>query len=135
MIGRFALLNSIEVNRRKLILNLFYLLVYVIAFAILALIWGVDFKQFAVFISSVLAVLGVGFVATWSILSNLSASVILFFSNPVRIGDKIRLLDAELDICGKVKDITGFYTMIETENGHLVSLPNSMVIQKGIQIL
>ncbi|WP_226294108.1 mechanosensitive ion channel domain-containing protein [Aquimarina algicola] len=134
-IRRFGFIKSIEVNRRKIILNLVYLFTYIIVISILAIIWGVDHKQFVVFISSVLAVLGVGFFAQWSILSNLTASIILFFSHPVRIGHRIRILDKDFNLTGKVKDITGFYFFMITDNGQDITLPNSYVIQKGIQIL
>jgi small-conductance mechanosensitive channel len=134
-VKRITLLRKIEINRKKVILNLCYLLLYILAGSALALIWGVEIKQFTLFISSVLAVLGIGFFAQWSILSNLTASVILFFNHPVRIGDRIRILDADFDFTGEVKDITGFYFFMKTDKGEYISLPNSLVIQKGIQIM
>lgn len=134
-VKRFTLLRKIEINRKKVILNLCYLLLYILAGSVLVLIWGVEIKQFTLFISSVLAVLGIGFFAQWSILSNLTASVILFFNHPVRIGDRIRILDADFDFTGEVKDITGFYFFMKTDKGEYISLPNSLVIQKGIQIM
>ncbi|RDY58925.1 mechanosensitive ion channel domain-containing protein [Flagellimonas nanhaiensis] len=134
-VKRFTLLRKIEINRRKVILSLCYLLVYILAGSALALIWGMEIKQVALVISSVLAVLGIGFFAQWSILSNLTASVILFLSHPVRIGDRIRILDADFDFTGEVKDITGFYFFMKTDKGEYISLPNSLVIQKGIEIL
>ncbi|MGY3792044.1 mechanosensitive ion channel domain-containing protein [uncultured Aquimarina sp.] len=132
---RFSFIRSIEINRRKIILNLSYLFIYGIAISILAVIWGVDYRQFIVFISSVLAVLGIGFFAQWSLLSSLTASVILFFSHPVRIGDKIRVLDKDFDWTGELVDITGFYLFIRTDDGKNITLPNSLVIQKGIEIV
>lgn len=132
---RFTIIKSIEPNRKKMILNFCYLLFYLIVSAVLAVIWGVDVKQFTIFVSSILAVLGVAFVAQWSILSNLTASVILFFYHPLRIGDRIRILDKDFDWTGEVKDITGFYLFIKTDRGERITLPNSLVIQKGIQML
>ncbi|SHI42272.1 mechanosensitive ion channel domain-containing protein [Aquimarina spongiae] len=134
-IRRFGFIKAIEINRRKVIFNLSYLVIYIISFSVLAIIWGVDHKQFAVFISSVLAVLGVGFFAQWSILSSLTASVILFFSHPVRIGDRIRILDKDFDWTGELIDITGFYLFLKTDDGKNVTIPNSLVMQKGIEIL
>ncbi|GAA3515623.1 hypothetical protein GCM10022393_31960 [Aquimarina addita] len=134
-IKRFSFVKSIEINRRKVISNLSYLFIYILTGSCLAIIWGVDHKQFVVFISSVLAVLGVGFFAQWSILSNLTASVILFFSHPVRIGDRIRIMDKDFDWTGVVKDITGFYLFMKTDDNRNITLPNSLVIQKGIEIL
>ena len=135
VVRQFALLRKIEVNRKKVILNLCYLLLYIFAGSVLALIWGVEIKQLTLLISSVLAVLGIGFFAQWSILSNLTASVILFLNHPVRIGDRIRILDADFDFTGEVKDITGFYFFMKTDEGKYISLPNSLVIHQGIEIM
>ncbi|TPN84488.1 mechanosensitive ion channel domain-containing protein [Aquimarina algicola] len=134
-IKKFSFVKSIEINRRKVIFNTSYLVIYIITGSILALIWGVDLKQFTVFISSILAVLGVGFFANWSILSNITASVILFFSHPIRIGDRIKIIDKDYNWIGEVRDITGFYFFMITDSGEKIYFPTSMVIQKGIQIL
>jgi len=134
-IKKFGFVKSIDANRRKIIFILSYFIIHLISVAFLLLIWGIEFKQLMVFVSSILAILGVGFFAQWSILSNLTASVILFFNHPVRIGDTIRILDKDFDWKGQVKDITGFYFFIKLENGDDISLPNSLVIQKGIQII
>ena len=134
-ITKFGFIRKIEVNRRKIIFKLLHIAVYVLTAILLAIIWGVDLKQFSVFISSVLAVLGVGFFAQWSLLSNLTASVILFFNHPVRLGNRIRILDKEFDWTGVVEDITGFYLFLKTDDGRSITLPNSLVLQKGIEIL
>ncbi len=135
VIKKFARLKSINPNRRKLIRNLSYLFHYLIAGIAMIIIWGVEFKQINVFISSVLAVLGIAFFAQWSILSNLTASIILFFNHPVRIGDRIRVLDKDFNWTGEVQDITGFYLFMITDRGENITLPTSLVIQKGIQIM
>ena len=134
-IQKFSLLRNIGVNRKKIIYKLLNLIVYIIVVIGLAIIWGVEVKDFSVFISSVLAVLGIAFFAQWSILSNLTASVILFFSHPVRLGDRIRILDKDFDWTGEVVDITGFYLFMKTDNGKSITIPNSLVLQKGIEIL
>lgn len=134
-LNKFILLRSIDANRRKIIINLINFLLYIPTIIILALIWGLNLREFAVFISSILAVLGVGFFAQWSILSNLTASVILFFYHPMRIGDRIRVLDKDFDWSGEVKDITGFYLFLETDKGESITIPNNLAMQKGIEIL
>ncbi|NND63185.1 MAG: mechanosensitive ion channel [Flavobacteriaceae bacterium] len=135
LINQFSKLKTIDANRRRIILNLNYIGLYAIAAVVATIIWGVDMKQFTVFISSILAVLGVGFFAQWSILSNLTASVILFFSHPVRIGDKISVQDKDFNWTGEVKDITGFFLFMRTENDENITIPTNLVLQKGIQIL
>lgn len=134
-VRKFSVLRKLDVNRKKIILNFSYMGLYLITILVSAIIWGVDLRQFTVFISSVLAVLGVGFFAQWSILSNLTASVILFFNHPLRIGDRIRILDKDFDWSGQIIDITGFYLFMKTDKGETITIPNSIVMQKGIEIL
>lgn len=128
--------NDIEPHRRKLILNLSYLLYYIIFFISIPFVLGVSVNELIVFVSSILAVLGVGFFAQWSMLSNLTASIILFFYHPVRIGDTIRILDKELDLTGEVKNITGFYVLIKTSEGNReITIPNTVILYKGIELI
>jgi small-conductance mechanosensitive channel len=134
-IRRFSFVQVIEVNRRKVIFNISYFVIYLISGFILAIIWGVKFQEFTIFISSTLAVLGIGFFAQWSILSNITASFILFFYHPIRIGHRIKIIDKDYDWTGEIKNITAFYFFIETDSGQNISLPNSLVMQKGIEIL
>ena len=134
-IQKFSKVKEIELNRKKIILKLNTLFYYLIASVVFAIIWGVQLKDFTVFVSSVLAVIGVAFVAQWSILSNLTASVILFFNHPLRIGDRICIQDKDFDWTGMVEDITGFYLFMKTDKGQNVTIPNSIVIQRGIEIL
>ncbi len=132
---KFSLLRDIDLNRKKIIVKLLSMFVYLIAFVGFSIIWGVDMKQFTVFISSVLAVLGVGFFAQWSILSNLTASIILFFSHPLRLGHRIKILDKDYEWTGTVIDITGFYLFMITDDGRKLTIPNYLVLQKSIEIL
>lgn len=134
-IRRFGKTSAIDMNNRKIIFYLSNLFFYGLAIVIITLIWGVNLQEFSVFISSTLAVVGIGFVAQWSILSNLTASVILFFSHPLRLGDRVRVMDKDFDWTGKVEDISGFYLFMRTDDGRKISIPTNLVIQKGIEIL
>ncbi|CAA0224345.1 mechanosensitive ion channel domain-containing protein [Tenacibaculum maritimum] len=127
---------SIEPHRRKLILNILYLIYYLVFGVFLLIIFGVNFKEVLIFASSILAVLGVGFFAQWSILSNLTASVILFFYHPMRIGDNIRIVDKEYDFVGVVKNITGIYVQLYVEDGNReITIPNTVILYKAIEII
>jgi small-conductance mechanosensitive channel len=134
-IRRFGRTSAIDMNNRKIIFYLSNLFFYGLAAVGLSLIWGMNLEDFSLFLSSTLAILGVGFVAQWSILSNLTASVILFFSHPLRLGDRIRVLDKDFDWTGKVEDISGFYLFMRTDDGRRITIPTNLVIQKGIEIL
>ncbi len=134
-IRKFGKMGAIDMNKRKVIFYLNNLIIYILGGIALAIIWGVNLKEFTVFISSVLAILGVGFFAQWSILSNLTASVILFFSHPLRLGDRIRVQDKDFDWTGVVEDISGFYLFMRTDDGRRITIPTNLVMQKGIEIL
>lgn len=136
IIKTYVIKNEIELHRRKLILNLFYLVYYVFSFFLALLILGIEMKQIGVFASSILAVLGVGFFAQWSMLSNLTASVILFFYHPMRIGDTIKIIDKEYDLTGEVKNITGFYVLLHIPEGNRrITIPNTIILYKGIELV
>jgi len=44
-------------------------------------------------------------------------------------------LDKDFDWSGEVKDITGFYLFMKTDDNRNITIPNSLVIQRGIEIL
>lgn len=132
---KVSAVKNLEPNRRKVVLNSFYFLYYLIFAAALIIILGIKFEDVTIFFSSVIALLGVAFFAQWSLLSNLTASIIIFFYHPLKIGDRVKILDGEFKSEGIIKNITGFYTMMELDNGRSVSIPNSLILQKGIEII
>tara|TARA_R110002073_G_scaffold128999_3_gene275155 strand:+ start:122854 stop:123342 length:489 start_codon:yes stop_codon:yes gene_type:complete len=132
---KVSLVKSLEPHRRKVVLNSFFFGYYVLFFTAIIIILGIELKELSVFLSSILAVIGIAFFAQWSLLSNITASIIIFFYHPLKIGDKVRILDKEFDFVGKVTDITGFYVMMMTEENQKITIPNSLVLQKGIEFL
>lgn len=98
----------------------------------LALIWSIDFRGLLVFASSIFAVVGVALFAQWSILSNITASIVIFFSVPNRIGDRVKILDGDNTLTATITDITFFYTMLVDDDGQLVSFPNNLILQRPI---
>ena len=81
------------------------------------LYWFGDLKAmgFCVALGSTFAVVGVALFANWSILSNVTASFILYFTFPYKIGDRIRIHDKDLPVTAVIEDIKGFYT--DSKNG------------------
>ncbi|WP_163931586.1 mechanosensitive ion channel family protein [Paraferrimonas sp. SM1919] len=109
-----------------------------ITFAILAFflilmanISGVEYSQISIFLSSVFAVIGVALFAQWSILSNITASLIIFFGFPYRVGDKIKVLDKDDDISGVIEEITLFHVLIK-RGEEVITYPNILILQKGV---
>lgn len=98
---------------------------------VLFFIWGFDYHSILVFGSSIIAITGVALFAQWSILSNLTASVVIFFTYPARIGDKIRILDGDNTVEGTILDINMFQVLLEDDAKNLISFPNNLLIQKA----
>jgi small-conductance mechanosensitive channel len=111
------------------------LLLTITAIVFIAAIWGVKQTDIVVFISSVMAILGIAFVAQWSLLSNITAGLILFFNHPLKIGDHIKILEKDFIIEGIVNDITFFFIHIKTENNEKITISNTVILQKTISIV
>ncbi len=101
----------------------------------LILIWGVDFRNLGLVMSSVFAVIGIAFFAQWSILSNVTSGVIMFFTFPYKIGDYIKIHDKEMPCEGIIEDIKTFHIILHTANNEIITYPNSMMLQKGVSIV
>jgi len=121
-------------GRAKTLTKLLNVTLNFITLMIILSIWGVDQKKIAIFVSSFVAVLGVALVAQWSILSNITASIILFINHPARIDDEITFLDKDLPLTGIIRDIGAFFIIIETEENETISIPNNLIFQKTIKI-
>lgn len=98
-------------------------------------IWGVDVKNIGLLMSSVFAVIGIAFFAQWSILSNITSGVIMFFTFPYRIGDYIKIHDKELPCEGYIEDIKTFHIILHARDNEIITYPNSMMLQKGVSII
>ena len=98
---------------------------------VLFFIWGVDYNGILLFGSSVIAIGGVALFAQWSILSNITASVVIFFNYPARIGDHIRILDADNTVEGTIVDIKVFHVLLIYSEKNLINYPNNLFIQKA----
>lgn len=106
----------------------------IVALIILGMIIGFNYRDLGLFFGSIFAFVGVALFAQWSILSNVTASVIVFFFFPYRVGDLVKILDGDNSIEGKVKEISLFHVILENEQLEVFTFPNSLVFQKAVQI-
>jgi small-conductance mechanosensitive channel len=120
-------------NRVAIISKIITVLIYASVIVIISFIWGVDEKELFLFISSFLTILGIAFFAQWSILSNITAGLILFVNYPVKIGDTITILEKDNNVTGEIKDIGAFFITLQTEEKEFVTVPNSIILQKNIK--
>lgn len=135
LIYKFASLNHSLDQRTKLIVKYIHLLLLILALLSIIIIWGVKKDQIFLILSSIFAVVGVAAFAQWSILSNVTAGIIIFFSYPFKIGDKIKVHDKEHPVEGEIHDIKAFYMILKSEDGEMVTYPNNLIMQKGVSVI
>jgi len=135
LIRRFARVSETLEHRTRLIIKFINILIGIIAIVFLLVIWGVKPQNLVLVLSSVFAVIGVAMFAQWSILSNITSGIILFFAAPFKIGDTIRIHDKDFPIEAEVEDIKGFYIYLKTKDGDFLTYPNSLLLQKGISVI
>ena len=121
-------------QRRRITIKILNLFIFILAIILFTAIWGIEKEKLMLFFSSVLTILGIAFFAQWSILSNITAGLILFFNHPMRLGDHVKVLEKDYIIEGKIDDITFFFVHIKTPGGDHITIPNSIVLQKNLSI-
>ena len=81
-------------------------------------------------VTGVFALVAIGFVAVWSVLSNTLCSLILMVIRPFRVGDTIGFPPD--DYRGKVVNFNMIFTTLETDDGMLLQVPNNTFFQRPI---
>lgn len=126
--------KNVVAKRIFYIKRTFESLLTLLTLVFLIIIAGIGIDDLGVFLGTVVAVLGVSLFAQWSILSNVTASIIVFFFFPYRVGDHVKILDGENTFEGVLKEISLFHVILFDKNYDTVTFPNSMVFQKAVVI-
>ncbi len=125
-----SLLNK---TRGKLVRKILNFTLTILLILLLLIIWGVDQSELVLFMTSVLTVIGVALFAQWSLLSNLTAGVILFFNHSVKLDDTITIMDKDYELEGRIVDIGYFFITLKTKEGDQITLPCNVFLQKTIK--
>lgn len=124
----------IQESRGIIIRKAIKLILITLCVALLLIIWGVNQSDLAAYVGSILTVVGVAFFAQWSILSNITSSVIIFFTHSVRIDDVVIIMEGkDYEVEGKVMDIGLFFVTLKTAEDQEITLPNNIFIQKMVK--
>lgn len=135
LVRRYARLSQTIERRTNLVIKYLHLLINILLIVALIIIWGVDAKDIIIAVSSIATVVGVAMVAQWSILSNITSGIILFFSFPFKIGDTIHIHDKDFPVIAEIEDISAFYISMVNKDGERVIYPNNLLLQKGVSII
>lgn len=97
---------------------------FIIAFA------GYEIADLWTFLATMMAMIAVGFIAVWSVLSNILSTLIILIWRPFNVGEEIDIQPE--GIKGEVVDINFMYTVLKTEDDDRTTVPNSLFMQKFI---
>jgi small-conductance mechanosensitive channel len=136
-LGRRPHVSSSTVAMLKLIVR--WVILVVAALLVITQL-GIKMGSIWAVVSAFLAIAGIGFVAVWSVLSNVSATILLLVFHPFGIGDEIEVIETTggTGLRGRVAEINFMYTTLEEhqpESGETLDtlVPNSMFFQKTIR--
>lgn len=130
--GRIIQMPEVRVLQVRQIVNILLNILFLFSIAV---IWGVQPDNILIGLSSIFAVIGVAFFAQWSILSNITAGIIMFFNAPFKVGDCIHIIDKDIPIIATIENIQAFYTHIRTAEDELIVIPNNLFLQKVVSVV
>lgn len=106
-----------------------WLLVWVVVLRV----WAVDVTAVWTTFVSLLAVIGVGMLALWAMVSNITARFFIWFWQPLGIGQRIEIFPEAL--VGEVVEENLMFTELKQEDGAIVVIPNNFFFQRIIRRL
>jgi len=95
-------------------------------------LWGISVAGLWTLLASVIAVIGVGFLAVWTMVSNVTASFFISVWRPFRLGQTVEILPETLK--GRVIDRNLMFTVLRDDDGNLLQVPNNLFFQKMFRV-
>lgn len=97
-----------------------------------SLVIGIDLDGLWSTVGAALSLVAIGFVAMWSILSHMLASILIVIFRPFEVGDRVEVV-GEDPIAGVVTDLNPVYTTLHAEDGGTLQVPNNIFFQKTLK--
>lgn len=83
-------------------------------------------------LTTTLAMVAIGVVAVWSLLSHVLATFLLMTTKPFRVNDTVGFVGEETK--GRVVDLNLFYTTLRVSEDEHIQVPNNMFFQKALRV-
>nr|MBK9653707.1 mechanosensitive ion channel [Bacteroidota bacterium] len=126
--------TQFERGRRKMTIRAVQLFTTITAIILLTGIWGFRQNEIALFASTILTALRIALFAQWSLLSNITSSILIFFNHPVKLGDYIKVLHKDYHYEGEVTEMNYFFVHIKTSNNEIITIPNSHFFDRSFSV-
>ena len=134
VINNFLKKTRLERSRRKMAIRAVQLFTTMTAIILLTGVWGFKQNEIAFFASTILTALGIAFFAQWSLLSNITSSILIFFNHPVKLGDYVKVLHKDYHYEGEVTEMNYFFVHIKTADNEIITIPNSHFFEKSFSV-
>jgi small-conductance mechanosensitive channel len=137
-LGKLHTRGLLPTDLRRILQSVIKWLFLIALLLVILGLFGISVASFWAALSGVLVLMAVGFVAVWSLLSNLLCSVLLIIFAPFRIDDVIEIQDpgSPVKVRGRVQDINLMFTTLrvtdESEEESLLRVPNNIFFQKYV---
>ena len=95
-------------------------------------VWGIGLAGVWAVLVSAITIIGVGFIATWAMTSNFTASFFLALWRPFHVGQTVEVLPENLK--GRVVGRNLMFTTLSEESGSVLQVPNSLFFQKMFRV-
>jgi small-conductance mechanosensitive channel len=105
---------------------------WLIAAMLVLEIWGVSVGGLWAVLVSAATIVGVGFLATWTMVSNITASFFIAVWRPFRLGDTVEILPENLS--GRVIDSNLMFIVVRENSGAVIQIPNNLFFQKMFRV-
>lgn len=135
LVGRASrfIINKASVNHEAIdpLAKLVRWVINVGAVVLLLGVFGFNLGGLWAMMATVLGMVAIGFVAVWSVLSNVLCTFMILLYRPFEVGDEIEV--AGEGVGGKVAALNFLYTTLHTADGALLQIPNNLFFQKVVK--
>jgi small-conductance mechanosensitive channel len=140
ILGRFLRRRLIYLQRRlnvtdeaNFIINrVITVVLWTLTFFIALNVWGIGLGGVWAVLVSAITIVGVGFIATWAMISNFTASFFLVVWRPFHVGQTVEIFPENLK--GRVVDRNLMFTTLSEESGNKLQIPNNLFFQKVFRV-
>jgi len=106
--------------------------VWLISATLMLNLWGIGLSGLWAVLISAAAVIGVGFLAVWTMVSNVTASLFITIWRPFQLGQTVEILPENLR--GRVIDRNFMFTALRDDAGNVLHIPNNLFFQKVFRV-
>jgi small-conductance mechanosensitive channel len=108
------------------------LLLWLVTLLFVLELWGISGGGIWAWLAGAATIIGAGFLATWAIISNVTAALFLAIWRPFHLGDRVEMLPE--NVKGRAVDRNLMFTVLREESGSVLQIPNNLFFQKMFRV-